>query len=168
MKRLLFIFSILLVSVIVKAQDFSYLKTIDLKDASQAVEADEAAMECCCYLTGVRYNKKDDQREKATEYIKSWLATSCTQSYLLDELFEEDSDLTDMYLAFYALNYLNHEKGTDAGTIQANALKGLVSYCSNSANKIKLTKELKEIEKMIEAGQLENSIADLDLTSLAK
>lgn len=168
MKRLLFICSILLVGVFVKAQDFSYLKSIDLKDSKQSEEAEEAAMECCCYLTGVRYDKKDIQREQATAYIKVWLEVFCTHDLFFDGLLEEGSELADIYMVYYALNYLNADKETEVTVLQVQTLKGLIAYCSNAANKIKLTKELKEVEKMIEAGTLETGIDDLDLTSLAK
>ena len=168
MKRLLFICSIVLLGGFVKAQDFSYLKAIDLKDVSQTAEAAEAALESCCYLTGVRYDKKDIQRQQATAFVKDWLTVVCTHNYFLGGLLEEESELADIYLAFYALNYLNSDKGAKVKELQVEALKGLLVYCSNSTNKIKLSKELKEVEKMIEAGTLETGIDDLDLTSLMK
>ncbi|WP_439185493.1 hypothetical protein [Carboxylicivirga taeanensis] len=168
MKRVFLICLISLSAIIATGQDFSYLKEIDLQAASQVAEAKEAAMECCCYLTGVRYDKKDEQRQVATAYVKNWLEKTCGIQYKLEELFEDESELAGVYLVFYALNYLNHPAKTDVAIIQADALKGLIAYCSNSANKLKLSKELKVVEEMIEAGQLGDSITDLDLSSLTR
>lgn len=168
MKRLLFISAALLVGILNYAQDFSYLKTIDFEDESQVKEAEEAALECCCYLTGVRYNKKDSQRQQATAYVKNWLQVNCSDNYQLDGLWDEESEQADVYEVFYALNYLHNDRQAGLKGLQAEALTEMVAYCSNSANKLKMTKELKEVAKRIEAGQLDSYLANLRLTTLAE
>ncbi|MCU4157063.1 hypothetical protein J1N10_13820 [Carboxylicivirga sp. A043] len=148
-----------------KAQDFSYVNAIDIEDETQYEEAAEAAMQCCCYLTAVRYDKKDKQREVATQFVKQWVEAKNTQDVMLKNVFEEDEDLQEMYIVFYAMNDLDEEGELKMRELQVAALEGVVGYCSNSSNKLKMTKELKEISKLINAGELEQSIINSTLTS---
>ncbi|WP_430817536.1 hypothetical protein [Carboxylicivirga sp. RSCT41] len=155
----------LMTGLIATAQDFSYVNEIDLEDKAQYEEAKEAAMECCCYLTAVRYDKKDEQRTIAATYVKQWLETLDSQDILLQNVFEEQESLLEMYMAYYAMNYLDEEGEAAVTELQAAALEGVVAYCSIPTNKLKMTKELKEISKLIESGELEQSIINSTLTS---
>ncbi|MBS2212270.1 hypothetical protein KEM09_12715 [Carboxylicivirga mesophila] len=165
MKRILFICTVLFVCILASAQDFSYLKAIDVEDEEQSTEAAEAAMECCCYLTGVRYNKKDSQRQNASSFVRKWLEANHSDNYLINGLIEKDTEVGDIYMAYFALNYLNHDQQGGLRELQLDALKNVVEYCANTANKIKMTKELKEVEKHMQAGQLDDFIANLRLTT---
>lgn len=163
MNRLVFFVLIIFTSVSLNAQDFSYLKDIDVNETNQYEEAEEAALECCCYLTGVRYDKKDNQRRLATEYISDWMSAVYAQSYSLEELFEESTEQSEVYQVFFALNYIEYKDELSLSELQAEALKGVVSYCSNSSNKLKMTKALKEIQKMIETETLQDNIENSGL-----
>ncbi|MCG8582403.1 MAG: hypothetical protein MI866_20935 [Bacteroidales bacterium] len=155
----------LMTGLFATAQDFSYVNDIDLEDKTQLEEAAEAAMECCCYLTAVRYDKKDQQRMIATQYVKQWLETLDSQDILIQNVFEENEYLREMYMVYYAMNYLDEEGNAGERELQVAALEGVVGYCSNSSNKLKMTKELKEISKLINSGELEQSIINSTLIS---
>jgi hypothetical protein len=156
---------LLMTGLFVNAQDFSYVNDIDLEDKTQYDEAAEATMECCCYLTAVRYDKKDQQRVIATQFVKQWVEAQNKQNVLLNNVFEEDEVLREMYIVYFAMQYLEEDGDASVHELQVAALKGVVQYCSNPSNKLKVTKELKEISKLINSGQLEQSIVNSTLTS---
>jgi len=160
MKRLVFIAVIICAGITIQAQDFSYLKEIDITNTSQYDEAEEAAMECCCYLVGVRYDKKDAQRDLATTYVSKWLNARYEQEYSLENTFTDDLDIADMYMVYFAMNYIDNKDEAQLSAMQAEALIGVVNYCSNTSNKLKMSKELKEIKKLIDDGTLEQSISN--------
>lgn len=169
MKRLGFVLIALLIGIISHAQDFSYLQNIDLSDQSQKIEAKEAALECCCYLTGVRYDKKDEQRSFATKFISEWLSQVSEQTELVDEsvaIYTSDSEeIVNMFLAYYAMNYIEGGEAEETHEIKAEALFGVLNYCSNSSNKLKATKELKQVEELYNNGELSEQLRSSTLTS---
>ncbi len=169
MKRIWFVFGALLLTVVVNAQDFSYLKEIDLNNSEELLEAEEAAMECCCYLVAVGYYKKDVQRQHASVFIKQWVA----QVFALEEIVcdtihhitEGKEELKDIYLAYYAMHYLDSEKEADHLSLREDALLKVIEYCSNSSNKLKLTKALKQVKEYHEDGKLDQFFQDIALSA---
>ena len=168
MKRLVIFTVIIFSALIIKAQDFSYLKDINIEETSQKAVADEAAMDCCTYLTNMRYDDSDQQRTLATQYISEWLAAVYADSFMLNDLFQEATAQEDVYQVYFALNYLEYKDEMNLLELQTEALKGVVSYCANSSNKLKMTKELKKVQKMIKEGTLQENIQSSDFITSIK
>ncbi|TRX66299.1 hypothetical protein [Carboxylicivirga sp. M1479] len=165
MKQFVIYIVLCLMSVGASAQDFSYLSDLDVKDESQAEETKEAALECCCYLTGVRYDKKDESRSIATKFVQLWLNEHTNTQTNVDVLLGNDECLMDMYSIYFAMHFIDDENSQSVRSLQASALEGVVSYCSNSSNKLKFTKALKEIKALSQKGELEQVISNMDLVS---
>ncbi|GEM_PF-4828460 len=168
MKYLGCIVTLLFLGINVTAQDFSYLKSIDLSDSSQKIEAQEAAMECCCYLVGVRYDKKDEQRGLATAFVNEWMKANINEKDIMEgveKITAEVDGYNDMYLAFYIMNYIDNDGELSLMENKVEAVKGLLSYCGNSSNKLKVSKELKQVDQLSQAGELEQYLTDAALTS---
>ena len=158
MKRIWFVLVALLVTLIVNAQDFSYLKKIDLNNLEEWQEAEDAAMECCSYLLAVRYDKKDVQRRYASEFITGWVANFFdSEEMIYDKIHlmtEGRKALIDMYVTCFAMNYIESDRQVDNSHLREKALLGVIEYCTNSKNKLKLTKELKLIKQNYTKGNL--------------
>ena len=170
MKRIWFSIVVLMAVLMVNAQDFSYLKEIDLGNSEELQEAEEAAMECCCYLVAVRYDKKDVQRQFANDFITKWASNILSSEDVICEaisvITEEQNELNNMYLAYYVMNYIDRERSADKDGLRKESLIGLIKYCSNSNNKLKPTKELKTLKQYHESGNLEEYLQDVALISL--
>jgi len=170
MKRICLIFGAVLLTILVDAQDFSYLEEIDLNNSEELMEAEESAMECCCYLVAVRYDKKDVQRQYASVFIEKWIAITFASEEVICEtislITEDRKELNDMYLAYYAMAYLEREESVDRLSMRNDALLGVITYCSNSNNKLKLTKELKSLKQYHENGNLNQYFQDITLSAL--
>lgn len=158
MKQLIITLIALVLAVSTQAQDFSYLNDIELNDKEQLKEAEEYVLDCCYYLTATRYDKKDEQRENATAFVKSWLSKSEDLSKVISEdvilMTEERDDLKNLYLSCYALTIIENEGATQK-EIEDGTLVSMLNYCNNPINKMKLTKELKRLVQVLEEGKLE-------------
>ncbi len=115
-------------------------------------------MECCCYLTAVRFDKKDKHRALATEFVGNYIKQIVGNEVLLNNVFVDNAVMQDLYLFYFAMNYIEEGSDKSLKSLQVLALEGMVEYCTNSSNKLKMTKELKEIQKLINEGTIEQSI----------
>ena len=169
MRRILFLVSVLFLTFVLQAQDFSYLKDIDLNNAEEMLQAEEAAMECCCYLVAVRYDKKDIQRQYASSYIHKWIVQPFGDEKIvcdvITQITEDRKELIDMYLAFYVMSYLEGDRQVGKTSLRQEALIGVIEYCSVSSNKLKLTKEMKLIKQYHENGNVNQYLQDITLSS---
>lgn len=158
MKHLLITVIALLVAVSMYSQDFSYVKEIELNNTDQIKGAEEDVLECCYYLVGARYDKKDEQRIFAADFVSRWLASVFDDQDVLNEkikvITEGREDLNRLYEIYYALNYIENEGEISEEELKEAAFGGLIDFCDNPLNKIKLTKELKGLKQIIEDGKL--------------
>ncbi len=147
-----------MVSLVMYSQDFSYVKDVELNDGDQLKGAQEDVLECCYYLVAARYNKNDEQRILATDFVSRWVDGQFKKKALLNEkisrAMEDREELNELFLIYYALRYIEEEGSIDEDELREAALTGVIKFCENPVNKIKLTKELKNIKQMIEEGKL--------------
>ncbi|MCU4163618.1 hypothetical protein [Carboxylicivirga caseinilyticus] len=158
MKYLITTVFALLMASLMYSQDFSYVKEIELNDNNQLKSAEEDVLECCYYLVAARYNKNDEQRIVATDFVSKWVDAKFDKEVLLNEkintITEERQELNEMFLVYYALRYIENEGGIGKEELVQKALTGVVDFCENPVNKIKITKEMKNLKEVIEAGTL--------------
>ncbi len=158
MKHLVTTVIALLVATLMYAQDFSYVKEVELNNTDQIKDAEEDVLECCYYLVAARYDKKDTQRIYATNFVSRWLSASFDEEKVLNEkisvITEGREELNNLYLIYYALNYIENEGQVSSDELREAAFAGLIEFCDNPINKIKLTKELKGLKQVIEEGKL--------------
>ena len=158
MKHLVTTVITLMVTLVMYSQDFSYVKEIELNNIDQLKEAEEDVLECCYYLVAARYDKNDEQRELATQFVYKWVDGQFNAKSLLNEkitvITEERVELNELFLIYYALRYIENEGDIDKDKLNEVALGGVIDFCENPINKIKLTKELKNLKQIIEDGKL--------------
>jgi hypothetical protein len=149
MKRLAFLLLALSIGFSAFSQDFSYLKDIELATEEQVEEAREDVTECCYYLIAERYDKKDIQRQQATEFVRKWLTNATNKKELIPESLNEVSegreDINNMYIACYAMSMMEQEEDQSETILHEKALRGVLDYCLNPAHKVKPTKAMKQL-----------------------
>ncbi|WP_289055614.1 hypothetical protein [Carboxylicivirga marina] len=94
----------------------------------------------------------------ATEFVGNYIKQIVGNEVLLNNVFVDNAVMQDLYLFYFAMNYIEEGSDKSLKSLQVLALEGMVEYCTNSSNKLKMTKELKEIQKLINEGTIEQSI----------
>jgi len=147
-----------MMTLMMYSQDFSYVKEIELINVDQLNSAEEDVLECCYYLVAARYNKNDNQRIIATDFVNKWAKGRFGAESVLNpkikEITEERQELNDLFVTYYTLRYIENEGEIESEELVQAAFTGVISFCENPVNKIKLTKELKSLKQVIEDGAL--------------
>ncbi|MBS2100275.1 hypothetical protein [Carboxylicivirga linearis] len=158
MKYLIITLVASMMTLVVYSQDFSYVKEIELNDINQLNSAEEDVLECCYYLVAARYNKNDNQRIIATDFVNKWAKGRFGDEAILNtkvkEVTEERQELNDLFVTYYTLRFIENEGDMEEEELMQAAFTGVISFCENPVNKIKLTKELKGLKQVIEDGAL--------------
>lgn len=164
MKKIAILFiAFILMGTWVQAQ-FSHLKEVKLQSAEDFNEYAEQVLDCSDYLLLTPYDKKDVERQVATDFIIRWIQGSPQFSLNVSEniklLTEEREDLLGLYMTCYAKQILEKEGDyEDNEGVVNNTIHSFLDYCANPLNKIKLTKEMKKLMELKDSGELA-SLAD--------
>lgn len=154
----------LILSSAMYSQNFSYVKEIELNTDAQLKFAEEDVLECCYYLVAARYNKNDEQRVLATSFVTRWVNVQFNVETLLDEkikqVVKERDELNDLFWIYYALRYIENEGDIGKDELTEAALTGVIDFCENPVNKIRLTKDLKHLKQAMEDGELAAYLGD--------
>lgn len=142
----------------VQAQ-FSYLKEVKLQSADDYKEYAENVLDCSDYLLLTPYDKKDIERQAATDFVTRWIQGSPQFSLNVSEnikvLTEEKEDLLGLYITCYAKQAIeNKDNYTNDELLEKDAINLFLDYCANPQNKIKLTKEMKKVIELKNSGEL--------------
>ena len=73
MKKIVFILLTLIISGNVAKAQFSHLKEVELKSNEDYKEFTEQVLDCSYYLLMTPFDKKDTEREVATDFILRWM-----------------------------------------------------------------------------------------------
>ncbi|OIQ30431.1 MAG: hypothetical protein BM564_03430 [Bacteroidetes bacterium MedPE-SWsnd-G2] len=155
MKKLITIIVLTLCTSVTFAQDFSDLANQKLKKVDSYKPAETKVLECVNYLFETPFDKNDLNRAVAQAYIIQWMTGTPDHSFALDsnamELTKGSTDLFALFMAAMTkvvLEQPNQKLSNEAIYKQAEAL--LVSYCSDSNNKLKPSKKIKKLIKATE------------------
>lgn len=147
MKRSILLISILVIVSSIQAQ-FSYLNDVKLEGESDVQEYSETVLDCCDYLLLTPYDKKDVERQAASDFIVRWTQVHPNYEFELTEdvklITEENEVLLSLYTTCCAKHFLESENASILQELQSEAFDTFLSYCSNPMNKMKLTKEIKK------------------------
>lgn len=150
MKKILITLS-LLMCVNLFAQDFSSLKTYELKSEASYVNAEPKIIECSNYLFSHPAKENELNRLNAIQFIMRWME-GCAHTFNLDttvmDLVGDNDDLLALYMAGMSKVVLESgaTKLSDAEVFDKTALL-LAAYCKNESNGVKPTKGLKKLMK---------------------
>ncbi len=159
MKRAIILLMFFVPVFIVKAQHFSSLKDIKIDTKESCEEYVDQVFDCCCYLLQTPFDKRDNDRQLASGFIARWIKGSSEDLFKVDDnikaLIEDREELVSLYITCYTKEYIENED-IDIGNpeLKTKAINTLFSYCSKSMNKIKLTKEMKELMELKNSGEV--------------
>ncbi len=163
MKQFVIIFLLVIGSGnIISSQNFSSLQDVKFEDSEMYEEYIDQVFDCCYYVVQTPYDKKDDERVAAVDFITRWAKGAPLYNIEISErvklLFEEREDLISLYSGCYLKLVLELEE-TDVNIIEEKAIESVIKYCSNDQNKLKMTKGMKEFAELKTTGDI-NTIDD--------
>ncbi|RYE53186.1 MAG: hypothetical protein EOP48_14940 [Sphingobacteriales bacterium] len=118
-----------------------------------------AALQSATYLFSTPMEKDNIGRLKALRYIIRWMSGTPEYNFTLDEqatrFAKKNDDLIGLYMAAMTKYVLeNQSDSKDQNKIKLNAVKYIISYAGDSANKVKITSELRKAMEADKKGQL--------------
>ena len=160
MKQVFVLVLMVLGVTIVSGQDFTGLSKVELKELKQYIQVEEQVLDCCYYLTGTPFEKKDENRQLATVFVNRWvqgmpqIAFELTESINL--ITEGKEELVSIYKVSLAMAVIENKKLDPAGVeVERIAINAMLDYCSNPVNGVKMPKEMKRVCQVRQEGNLE-------------
>lgn len=158
MKKLL-LFCLLISGGFASAQDYSV-------PVSTTAECKKAEPEVLLAAKLILSNPLENaEAKKAEAFVLSWM-TNCEYSFelggnIIDLSKKENSKLLFVYMAAQAKFILeNPEKSKDKEAMTVAAYTALADYCANTANGVKLTKDVKRLIDAKEKGTIAKYAAE--------
>jgi hypothetical protein len=128
-------------------------------------EVDKKALQAASHLLTTPPGKEDPSRINATQFLMRWMTGTPSYTFELDATVAKISDarqeLLIVYLAAmvsYAME--NPSEGKDKLKMKVGTAKRLLQYCQQ--HNIKLSGELKKLNKAAEAGGLDKYLGKED------
>ena len=121
--------------------------------------ANNAALQSANYLFSTPMEKDNIGRLKALRYIIRWMSGTPEYNFTLDEhatrFAKKNDDLLGLYMAAMTKYVLeNPSDSKDQNKIKLSAVKYIISYAGESANKVKINPELRKAIEADKKGQL--------------
>lgn len=153
--KTLFLTLFLLASVFsVKAQDYSKLDQIPLKDKSDYPKNENLALECAKYIldSPIDVMSKDLNHTNATLFLIKWMSGTPDYTFTVDEtagkILKTNSDLLVIYFAASVKYVLeNKDMASNDKEVKLNTITILLTYCEDPSKNVKLNGELKKMIK---------------------
>lgn len=137
--------------------DYSSIKLNAKEDFNST--ANDAALQAANYILSSPIDNKNNDRLKSLSYIIRWMQGTPDYNFSLDDQatkFAKNSDeLLGLYMAAMTKYVLeNNADSKDQNKIKLNSVMLVVSYSRDPKNNVKLNKELKNLIKADDKGQL--------------
>lgn len=136
--------------------DYASLKTDRKEDFTE--DLNKAALRAAAALLSLPLDRENPQRREAFTFLMRWMTGTPDYNFEIDEtatkISKGNEDLLGIYLAAmcqYALE--NKDAAKDKKAVKLNTIKAVLTYCK--AQNIKLSGELKKMDKANESGALE-------------
>lgn len=144
------------------AQKLPALDRYDLETEEGAIDADSIALPVADYLFKVPAIKDDPTRLRAMNFLNKWMEETPSFEFILDEdimaNFEDDKDLTDLYMAALTKYQLQNPDIEDDRKISIGALKILLDYADNDDNYVLLHDDMNRLMAAYKEGRLEQAL----------
>jgi hypothetical protein len=159
MKQLLLLVMLVLSTLATTAQtqvDYASLKTEKKEDFTD--ELNKAALQAATELLSLPLEKENPQRQAAFTFLMRWMTGTPHYSFEVDEtatkISSANEDLLVVYLAAMTKYALENGGGAkDKKALKLNTVRQVLAYCK--AQSVKLSGELKKMDKAEEKGELE-------------
>jgi len=161
MKTIITVSLAMLLTIALNAQDYSDLEKIKMEDRADFTSNEEMVIQCSDYLLNSAANilDKDENRMNAAKFIMRWMDGTPDYMFNIDEpigvITRSNPELLGIYLAAMSKYVLEHkDKAEDYDEVKYNTFLTFINYCSNPANKVEQTNEIKELIKAKENNTL--------------
>jgi hypothetical protein len=154
---LLFVFCVFVIFSHLQAQiDYASLKTEKKEDFTE--EVNKAALQAATAVLSLPLEKDNAKRVEAFTFLMRWMTASPHFNFDIDEIAMKvtrgNDDLLAVYLAAMTRYVLeNRDMAGDKKAVKLNTVKSVLAYCQSQ--QVKLTGELKKMNKANESGELE-------------
>lgn len=162
MKHLILIsIALLCIAVNGKAQHFNFLNKVELTDQESYKEYIDQVFDCCYYVLQTPFDKKDVDRNTASGFVVKWV-NGCTDCQFalpdhIKTLTEEKEALITLYTVCHVKEYLeNADDNISLTELTNKAEVAFITYCSDGKNKMKITKEMKQVFEMKSSGEIKS------------
>lgn len=155
MKKNIFIALITLTYTMSFGQNFSELANTEFKSAESYKPAESQVLTCANYLFSSPANQAELNRLNAIKYIMKWMEGTPDYTFEIGEkamkLTDGNSDLLGLYMAAMSKVVLeNTTQKLSSDEIYTQSKKIVVEYCSIADNKVKPSKKIKQLIKVME------------------
>ncbi|UZR97841.1 hypothetical protein [Chondrinema litorale] len=152
MKKLLILFTFVLLSFSGFCQDYTSLNTYAFESDDDYRQAELKIMECANYLLINPMDLEPRNRYSAIQFIVKWMGGTPHYSFAIQpeamEITKDRPDLFSMYMACISKAALeNSETTLTEKEMHEKAVDYLIDYCANEENKLKTSKGLRKIIK---------------------
>lgn len=162
MKPVIFLFALLSISFLSKAQDFE-IPDYQLKDSADYSRYEEDVLNCIQWLKANAPDKYTQKRDKAKAFLLTWIMGSPNVTITLDSKITTFSKSPELFLLFmagwtqYSLETRNYDDAVNG------ALKGImvvIDYYEQYKDKLGKNKGVEKYIKMKSEGTLENYVRE--------
>lgn len=140
--------------------DFDLIKLDKVSDFKNAAPF---ALQTANYLLTTPFQKTNEHRVKALEFLFKWMSGTPDQSYDFDYarnvVSKGNNDILGVYMAAmvkYAVE--NKEAAKDPKMVKLNSIIILLNYCEKKENNVKMNKQLKAFAEAKAKGELEQAL----------
>jgi hypothetical protein len=150
MKSIIVLLLLVLGNLSLSGQHFASLNDVEFQDEASYNKYTDQVFDCCYYLLQTPFDKNDEDRTSASDFIVKWMAGSHVYSFKVDDsikiLTDDREDLLGIYCACYSLEILEKlEQGIAVVSAEDKVLSRFLDYCGNPINRVKITKEIKKM-----------------------
>lgn len=144
------------------SQDYAKYESIKLDSKEDFTkEVNLTALQACNYLLSVPLDSKNESRIYTSRFLMRWMTGTPDFTFNLDEtatnISKSNEDLLIVYLASMAKYCLeNPGESKNQKTVKLNTVLTVINYCDSQ--KIKMSGELKKLNKAREKGELEKEL----------
>ena len=145
------------------SQTLPNLDEIKLDHAADYKTTEPIVIQTATYILSIPVEKANKNRLAALSFIIKWMSGTPDYSFTLDNITGKvtkgNDDLLGIYMACLAKYCLeNKSSAKDEKLVKLNSVKMLLTYCQDSKNNIKLTKQLKKLSEANQKGELEKEL----------
>ncbi|HMU46780.1 MAG TPA: hypothetical protein PKC72_10455 [Chitinophagaceae bacterium] len=136
---------------------------VRLEQGSDYKTAEPTVMKAATYILSTPFEKNDISRLKSMQFLIKWMSGTPDYTFTLDDvagkITKGNDDLLGTYMACMTKYCIDHpESSKDPSAVKINSLKMLLEYCENSANNMKMTKQLRKLSEANKKGELEKEL----------
>ena len=160
MKKLIFTLLATLISYAAFAQRIPPVNGFKLETPQDYRNADSAVVQIDKYFLSIPIDQDNNSRLYTGVFLIKWMKGSPECDFDPDQYFlkyiRRDVDLLTVYYCCYSLFSIHYPAVKDTKTVTLNAVKQLVTYITNPANHVTLTRQLKNLVDADQKGELKS------------